>query len=334
MGVEALYYKKNKDRVQCLLCPHHCIIPDGGTGSCRVRRNENGSLIAETWGMLSAVNFDPIEKKPLYHFYPGRTILSLGSVGCNMTCKCCQNWQISQTSAAGYPSGRTITPPEILKLSASRKDNIGVAYTYNEPAIWFEYMLDVARLVSKSGQKNIMVSNGYINEGPLMDLMQHMDAFNIDLKGFSEDFYRRFAGAGLAPVLHSLELIRKAGRHLEITCLIIPGLNDDVSAFSRLISWTEEKLGPDTVLHMSRYHPAHKLDIEPTPPHTLEVLYKIAREKLSYVYVGNILLKDYQDTQCSRCGETVIRRTGYRIEINSLTDKGMCKVCGQSIVLL
>jgi pyruvate formate lyase activating enzyme len=221
---------------------------------------------------------------------------------------------------------------EITKMAASRTDNIGIAYTYNEPTIWYEYMNDIARLVRFEGLKNVMVSNGYINEDPLTELMQYMDAFNIDLKGFSEDFYRKFAGAGLAPVLHALKLIRKAGKHLELTCLIIPGLNDDSREFAAMISWIAEELGHDTVLHLSRYHPAYQLDTASTPPETLQELYRIALEKLAYVYVGNILIRELQDTRCGKCGERVIRRTGFQVEIKSLTSKGLCVNCGNSII--
>jgi pyruvate formate lyase activating enzyme len=331
--MEALFYKKREDDLQCLLCPHHCVIPAGGTGVCMVRRNAGGILKAETWGNLSAINFDPIEKKPLYHFYPGKVILSLGSIGCNMSCQCCQNWQISQTSATDYHFTRSLEPEEIIRLASSRNENVGVAYTYNEPTVWFEYMLDIARPAHASGYKNVMVSNGYINKDPLIELMQYMDAFNIDLKGFTKDFYRKFTGARLVPVLQTLRLIRKAGKHLELTCLVIPGMNDDPGGFRDMTRWIDAELGPETILHLSRYHPTYRMDTAPTPPAKLEELYGIARTKLSYVYVGNILMKDLSDTRCSKCGATVIVRNGYQIKRQSLTHKGTCSHCGNQVII-
>jgi len=330
--MEAQFYKSKEDNMLCYLCPHNCIIRAGGTGICKVRSNEGGKLLAETWGNLSAVNFDPIEKKPLYHYHPGKIILSLGSVGCNMKCKCCQNWQISQIAAADYPFNRKLNPDEIIKLALSRNENIGVAYTYNEPTVWFEYMNDIAKLVRFEGMKNVMVSNGYINEEPLHELLKNMDAFNIDLKGFSEDFYRNFAGASLSPVLRTLTQIRNAGKHLEITCLVIPSLNDNPDEFGKMVRWIAQELGSGTVLHLSRYHPDYKLDAEPTSAVQLEILYGIAREKLSYVYVGNVQLKDFQDTHCSSCGHVVVSRSGYHIIMQELTEEGICKYCRNLVI--
>jgi pyruvate formate lyase activating enzyme len=327
-----MYYEHTKAGLICRLCPHACIIGVGKTGICRVRRNTGGVLLAETWGKLSAINFDPVEKKPLYHFHPGKTILSLGSVGCNMKCQCCQNWQISQISTADYLFNSELGPPDIIKLAKSRHENIGVAYTYNEPTVWFEYMNDIAKLIRVEGLKNVMVSNGYINEEPLNELFKYMDAFNIDLKGFSEHFYRKFTGATLSPVLRTLKQIRKAGKHLEITFLAIPSLNDNPDEFGTMVSWIAEELGSATVLHLSRYHPDYKLDVEPTSAVQLEILYGIAREKLSYVYVGNIQLKDYQDTRCSNCEKIVISRVGYLVNVTGLTDQGLCKYCGRQVI--
>lgn len=330
--MEAMFYERKGENIQCFLCPHNCIIHPEGTGICQTRRNSGGKLITETWGGLSAVNYDPIEKKPLFHYYPGRIILSLGNVGCNMKCKCCQNWQISQAKADNYDFEREMSPPEVVQLARRRESNLGIAYTYNEPTVWFEYMNDIARLAHFEGLKNVMVSNGYINEEPLNMLMQYMDAFNIDLKGFTDDFYVSFTGARLLPVLETLKRIRKGGKHLEITFLVIPTLNDNHVDFVKMVKWIAGELGTDTVLHLSRYHPTYKLDIAPTPAGVLESMYSIAKETLSYVYVGNIQLKGHQDTRCSKCGEVVIRRTGYQVEIKSMTKQGLCSKCGNVII--
>jgi len=331
--MEALYYEQLKGTVRCFLCPHNCRIKEGNSGICKVRRNEGGRLVAETWGRIAAIHKDPIEKKPLYHFYPGSSILSIGSVGCNMKCRCCQNWQISQVSTDEYDFDRTYNPDEILRLALSDKENLGVAYTYNEPGMWFEYMLEIARLVQQQGLKNVMVSNGFISEKPLDDLISCIDAFNIDLKGFTEDFYRRFTGASLAPVLESLRKIRKSGKHLEITCLIIPGQNDNHDDFSRMIDWIAEELGSNTVFHLSRYHPAYKYGMEPTSVSDLEQLLKIAKKKLFHVYAGNIQLKDYQDTRCPNCHNIVIKRAGYYTNKIAVKGNGLCSHCGARVII-
>ena len=330
--MEARYYKQIGNEVQCALCPHECRIKSGNTGICKVRRNNEGRLITENYSKLSAIHLDPIEKKPLYHFHPGKFILSIGSMGCNMHCSCCQNWQISQSPADGFPFGDLYKPEQIASLALSHRNNIGIAYTYNEPVVWFEYMLDTAVLIKQNGMKNVVVSNGYINAEPLNELLNYTDAFNIDLKAFSGKFYRSITGAKLEPVLTALQMISKAKKHLEITCLIIPSLNDDPMDFKEMVSWIAGKLGSHTVLHLSRYHPAYKMEEDSTPSLTLEKLYAIAAKKLNYVYVGNIYLKDYQDTKCSRCGKTVIRRSGYRVERRMLTEQGHCAHCGNKIV--
>jgi pyruvate formate lyase activating enzyme len=330
--MEARYYEKTDVGLRCTLCPHACIIAEGKTGICRVRRNNNGLLVAETWGKISAIHLDPIEKKPLYHFHPGKDILSMGSIGCNMHCRCCQNWQISQTAAVDYPTDKLTGIDEIVALAATRTNNIGVAYTYNEPTVWFEYMLEIAKLVKSGGMKNVMVSNGYIREDPLQELLTCMDAFNIDLKGFSDDFYRSFTGARLGPVLRTLQLIRKSGRHLEITFLVIPGLNDSPAEFKEMVQWIAHELGTDTVLHLSRYHPDYKMGTEATPASKLESFYTIAHEKLHFVYVGNIMLKDYQDTRCNNCGNLLISRAGYQVSVKGLTSDGTCNECGNKFL--
>ncbi|MFO7655969.1 MAG: AmmeMemoRadiSam system radical SAM enzyme [Bacteroidales bacterium] len=328
---EALYYTTEESRVTCLLCPHTCKIKDGAVGTCKVRRNRDGKLLSENYGLVSAVGFDPVEKKPLYHFYPGSVILSIGSFGCNMKCSCCQNWQISQASPDGHSRHRRYNPEEIVKMAKSKDQNIGVAYTYNEPTVFYEFMLDTAKLVRKEGLKNVVVSNGFISEEPLHELIEYTDACNIDLKAFNDEFYKTQTGASLQPVLNTLKILAKHHKHLEITNLIIPTLNDDEKEFSDMISWICSELGNKTVLHLSRYHPVYKLGIEPTAPGVLERFYQIASEKLSYVYVGNIHLKDFQDTKCPVCGITLIKRTGYFVDAEGTDHTGKCKYCGETI---
>ncbi len=332
-GAEALFYEKLYDkRVKCHLCPHNCSIKDGDTGICSVRRNIEGQLISENYGLLSSVNFDPIEKKPLYHFFPGSIILSLGSIGCNMKCTCCQNWHISQTSLKEFPDMDIYKPAEILKLTGSRNNNIGVAYTYNEPTVWFEFMLELARLIKAEGQKNVVVSNGYINEEPLHELLRYIDAFNIDLKSFNNEFYKEVSSASLEPVKNTLKIISESGKHLEITNLVIPTLNDDESEFTDMVTWIADELGKDTVLHLSRYHPVYHMNIEPTGHAILERFYNIASGILNYVFVGNINIKDYQDTKCRNCNTTVIKRAGYLIDKSGMDSAGKCINCGIRIV--
>lgn len=309
------------------------MIRDGQTGICGVRRNTNGKLIAETWGKISAIHNDPVEKKPLYHFFPGSSILSIGSVGCNMKCRCCQNWQISQVSAAEYDYSRDYSPDEIVTLATAETNNIGVAYTYNEPGIWFEYVMAVARAVQSKGLQNVMVSNGYINEKPLDDLLTCIDAFNIDLKGFTGDFYRNFTGSTLSPVLRTLKRIKESGRHLEITCLLIPGLNDNIADFEKMIGWIADELGNTTIFHLSRYHPAYKFGLEPTPVSEFEKLLSVARKRLYHVYAGNISLKDYQDTRCPVCHNIIIKRAGYYTDKIAVTENGMCSHCGTQVII-
>jgi pyruvate formate lyase activating enzyme len=329
--VEASFYNRLNGKVNCNLCPHNCRIKEGDTGICNVRRNIEGKLISENYGILSAINFDPIEKKPLYHFCPGSIILSLGGIGCNLKCKCCQNWQISQTSAEEFRFQDIYKPEDMIRLTRSRSNNIGIAYTYNEPTVWYEFMLETARLVMQEGQKNVVVSNGFINEAPLRELLKYIDAFNIDLKAFNDKFYKEVSSARLKPVKETLKIISESGKHLEITNLVIPGLNDDESEFTEMVRWIADELGKDIVLHLSRYHPVYRMDIEPTGHVILERLYNIASGILDYVFVGNINIKDYQDTKCSVCNKTLIRRTGYFVEITGMDSDGKCLNCGTSV---
>jgi len=332
---EAQYYKKLPDgKVQCLLCPQYCIIGDGRAGLCKVRRNHVGKLIAENYGVVAAMHLDPIEKKPLYHFYPTGNIFSIGTVGCNMHCLFCQNSEISQTGVIkGSNNFPYVTAQEIVDKALNTKENFGIAYTYNEPGIWFEYIMEVARLAHEKGLKNVMVSNGYINELPLRDVLEVMDAFNIDLKGFTDEFYETQTFSTLDPVKETIREIASSGRHLEITNLIIPLLNDDPEIFEEMVEWIARETGKNTVLHLSRYFPDYKKMLPATPVNKLVEFYYTARKFLNYVYIGNVGdLKEGRDTYCTHCKSVVIRRRGYRTEIMNLTKDGNCTVCGNQVI--
>jgi pyruvate formate lyase activating enzyme len=304
---------------------------EGKTGKCGVRRNAHGQLVSEIYAKISALHYDPIEKKPLYHFHPGRTILSIGSIGCNLSCSFCQNCDISQADVSGFPWLKDYSPDEILRMATNHTGNLGIAFTYNEPSISIEYMLDVARLAKAEGLKTAMISNGFINPDPLQELIPFMDAFNIDLKAFREDFYKSHTGSRLAPVLDSLKTIHQSGKHLEITNLVIPGLNDDRVVFAEMTDWIATELGEFTVLHLSRYFPHHRLTTGPTPVDMLREFYTLAGQKLRYVYLGNVASYKGQQTRCAACGELLIDRTGYHTEIRNIAPDTKCNKCGSTI---
>lgn len=317
---------ESSNTVKCLLCPHACKIKAGNSGICGVRINDKGLLMAASFGKVSALHFDPIEKKPLYHFFPGSKILSAGSIGCNLECAYCQNHDISQADLGTYKIAQTYSPAQMVSEALLYPENIGIAYTYNEPIVWFEYILETAMAARIAGLKNVMVTNGYINEGPLSELLPFIDAFSVDLKGFTESFYLRITGGGLAPVLNTLKQIRLAGKHLEIVNLVIPQLNDSEVEFEEMINWIAGELGEDTILHLSRYFPRYRLGIEPTPLYTLDKLTEIAREKLKYVYVGNVQ-SEYSDTHCPECNNLLVTRQGYTVSCQGLNSKGECTSC-------
>lgn len=288
-NIEAKYYEKWKnDKVRCKLCPHECLIEPGQYGTCNVRKNENGILIAETYERASSVSLDPVEKKPLHQFYPKEMVLSVGSLGCNLSCAFCQNHAISQISP-GEIKMMPLKPVDNIVAEAQEiKNNLGVAFTYNEPTVWYEYMYEIARKTKQENLENIMISNGFINKTPLEELMPYIDAFNIDLKAFNDKFYKRLSGAWLSPVLGSLKLIRQYNKHLEITNLIIPGENDEPEEFENMMKWIRDELGTETVLHLSRYFPVYRMNTPPTPQKTIFELQKIAHKYLDNVYLGNM----------------------------------------------
>ena len=332
--MEALFYHKIDDeKVKCELCPHNCIISNGKSGTCKVRINKNGTLISENYGVVSSIGFDPIEKKPLYHFYPNTEILSVGSLGCNLHCKFCQNWQISQTSVSEFGrESRFYKPDKIIELALSRENNSGIAYTYNEPIVFFEFVIDIAKKAKEHNLKNVMVTNGFINKEPLDELNKYIDAYSVDLKAFNNDFFTEYTKSKLGPVKESLMNIAKAGKHLEITNLVIPGLNDNPGEFEQMVKWIKENLGKDVVLHISRYYPTYKLTIEATSVQKMIQLNEIAKNYLDHVYLGNVLLSEGNNTFCPNCNEMLISRSGYFTKLRSINKNGDCTNCGMHVL--
>lgn len=324
-----LHTRNSSDKLECLLCPHFCKIASGQNGICGVRKNTGESIELTTYGVLSGYALDPVEKKPLYHFYPGTNILSLGSYGCNMRCDFCQNYNISQHSSSGFL--KKTDPEKIMRDAHSALNNIGIAFTYNEPIIWFEFVRDIAQLAKADNLRIVMVSNGYVNSEPLEELISFTDAFNIDLKAFNNIFYKKLAKAKLEPVKNSLKQIAESGRHLEITTLIIPGQNDNEKEMEEEAAWIAGELGKDVPLHLSRYFPTYKREDPSTPSATINRLAAVASRYLNFVYTGNMSSDDGQNTYCPECGKCVTIRSGYNIKILNLDQKGRCTDCNTLI---
>jgi pyruvate formate lyase activating enzyme len=321
--------KKTDDKLECLLCPHHCKLSLGKTGICGVRKNTGEKVELTTYGMVSGYSLDPLEKKPLYHFFPGFNILSIGSYGCNMRCDFCQNYQISQNVPARMSSDFSID--KIIRDAKASEKNIGISFTYNEPVISFEFMKDIAERAKEEGLHTVMVSNGYVNKEPLEEIISFIDAFNIDLKAFNNDFYRKLTGADLEPVKNSLKQIARSGKHLEVTTLIIPGQNDNEKEMSLQTEWMASELGREIPFHISRYFPMYKRDNPSTPESSLKVLTDIAAANLDYVYTGNIQANTRQNTLCRSCGTLVTVRTGYNTRVVNLDSVGKCTKCGNQV---
>lgn len=295
-------------RVHCLLCPQGCRIKDGGHGICRVRVNRGGTLFAASFARCTAYALDPMEKKPLYHFHPGATILSLGSLGCNLGCGFCQNWTISQADSPTVG----VEPVQAVRAAQAERGRgcVGIAYTYSEPLVWYEYVLETARLARDVGLTNVLVTNGYINEAPLAELLPLVDAMNVDVKAFTDDFYRRHCLGRLEPVLRTVASAKASGCHVEVTNLLIPGENDSPREVDALVEWLAG-VGRDIPLHFSRYFPHHRFSAPPTPPETLRRAQGQARAKLDYVYLGNVWGDGGSDTFCPACGNALITRAGF-----------------------
>jgi pyruvate formate lyase activating enzyme len=322
--------------VRCALCPHGCVLAPGKRGICGVRENRAGTLVSLNYFVASSCAMDPVEKKPLYHFFPGSRLLSIGTYGCNFSCKCCQNYQIAREFPAAKLGRPNFTTEALLAelpsapTPAALQDCCGMAYTYNEPIIWFETVREVARAVRARGLKNVMVTNGFVNTEPMAELLDYVDAFNIDLKAFDEQVYKTHCGGHLAPVLASIEMA-VARTHVELTVLLIPGLNDDAAQLTAMRDWICDHCGPRTPVHLSRYFPMHKMTTPATPFESLRRAHELMRATLAYVYIGNV--GEEQDTTCAGCGTLAIRRRGYTTRAVGLRADGACAQCGAPIAV-
>lgn len=334
---EALLYRKLKDKiVQCQTCALYCVIRPGNRGTCGVRENRDGRLYSLVYGKAIACHIDPIEKKPFFHFLPGTYSLSIATVGCNFACRNCQNWQQSQgPKLSGKIEGEDLPPKELVKRA--KENNLpSISYTYTEPTIFLEYALDTMKLAKKEGLKNNWVTNGFMSKEAFKAVAPYLDAANVDLKGFTEEFYRENCRGRLEPVLETLKRMKEKKIWVEVTTLVIPTLNDTEKIFRGIANFIKNQLGPETPWHVIQFSGAisWKLQYLPdTPAETLERAYKIGKEAgLKYVYTGNIPGLETEDTFCSKCGAKMIDRTGYRI---TRYDKdGKCSECGEGLDLI
>lgn len=316
------------NKVQCTICPRNCILKEGQGGFCQIRKNIGGEIVLTSYGYNTGLSVDPIEKKPLYHFYPGTKVLSFGTLGCNMGCQFCQNWHISKSK--GDPKINHTEPEKIVFL-AKELGCKSVAFTYNDPVIFFEYAVDTAKLCRDAGIKTVAVTAGYINPEPRKEFFAYMDAANIDLKGFTERFYQKNCLAHLAPILDTIIYVKKhTNCWLELTTLLIEGENDSDDELEQECEWIVENLGADVPLHFSAFHPDYKfMDRPPTKLSTLLRAYDIAKEAgLNYVYTGNVPDTKTSTTYCPACDKLLIARTGYNLGENNLQN-GHCKFCGE-----
>ncbi|MEA3462694.1 MAG: AmmeMemoRadiSam system radical SAM enzyme [Bacteroidota bacterium] len=327
---EAMHYIKTPKGVKCKLCPQACNIKHDEIGDCRTRTNINGKLYSIAYGNPCAVHVDPIEKKPLYHFLPSSNAFSIATAGCNLACLNCQNWNISQISPLDSRN-YDLMPADVIRDCKSYKCS-SIAYTYTDPVAFYEYTFDTAKMARMAGIRNVFISAGYINEQPLREICQLLDAANIDLKSFSNETYEMLNAGTLEPVLNTLKILKEENVWLEITNLVVPGWTDDFDMIRKMCDWLYDHQMHDYPLHFSRFHPQYKLTkIPPTPFDTLEKARKIAMESgLKYVYIGNVPGSDAENTYCPACKKIVIERKGYKIVTNNLVD-GECKACKEKI---
>lgn len=328
---EAMFYSRlGNGSVQCGLCPRRCVLKDSQRGLCRVRVNYGGKLYSLVYGKPVSIHVDPVEKKPLFHFLPGSMSFSLATAGCNLSCIFCQNWEISQS----YPENTrhfNIAPEEVIS-NALKEGCKSVAFTYTEPTVFYEYMLETAKLAKQEGLKTIWVTCGFIEEAPLRELCKYLDAANVDLKGFSENFYSEYTNSSLQPVLKTFKILKEEKVHTELTNLIIPNVNDSEKMINDMCDWIAANIGTEMPVHFSRFYPHYQLrNKPPTPVKTLLAAKKIAEAKgIKYVYIGNVAGEDLSDTYCPNCKRILIKRLGYYIETNNIKD-GKCKYCGAEI---
>jgi len=328
---EALYWEAFVENgVQCKLCPRQCFVAEGLRGQCGVRENQGGVYKTLVYARPCSMHVDPIEKKPLFHFLPGARAFSIATAGCNVDCQFCQNWQISQAMPEDVKT-RYVPPKKVVEMAQQQECPV-IACTYSEPTIFYEYMLDTARQARKNGLHCVSISNGYIQPEPMKELCRQLSAVKIDLKAFTEDFYHRYVGATLKPVLQTIELLSKEHMYNELVVLLIPGLNDSEDEIRKMSRWVVEHVGPDVPMHFSRFHPAYKMkNLSPTPPQTVVRARQIAVEEgVHYAYVGNLPGSEYESTYCHGCGKKIITRYGFYVSEVKIKD-GKCAYCGQKI---
>lgn len=324
MSQDALYWERENNRIRCQLCPHHCLIADGKSGICAVRLNKAGSLKTENYGEITALAVDPVEKKPLYHFKPGKRILSVGSFGCNFSCEFCQNYSI-----AHHRVKSEFLPPEQLAASSTAPyNNIGIAFTYNEPMIWYEYIYHTAKILKEISPhlSIVLVTNGYVEAAPLENLLPYVDAINVDLKSMQQKYYRKICGGDLEPVLRTIEMAQEKC-HIEITTLLVNGLNDSEEETEKIADYISS-LNNNIPIHLSRYFPSYKMTRPATNINLMKRASEIARKYLNYVYLGNLSGYD-NSTYCHECSELLIRRSGYTVKL--LIEEAFCPKCNARV---
>lgn len=329
----ARFWAPNNGKVECTLCARHCVISEGRVGVCGVRMNENNKLVSMNYGMAAPINVDPIGKKPLFHFHPESLVLSLGTAGCNFKCDYCQNYELSQSKIEQVQT-RKVTPKKIQNMA--KKNNCeGVAWTYNEPTIWYEFVYDAAKFLKRRGLFNVFITNGYIEREPFVELSSFIDAVNVDIKAFSDKFYAKVSRAHLKPVLATVKLAKELGLHVEISYLLVPPLNSNPLEIQKLSKWVFNILGKDTPLHFQRFFPAHRLtDAATTSSEALIEAQRIAKmEGLINVYINNVPGSKYQDTYCPSCGEMLVHREDFFTILNRVSD-GKCPRCKAQVLMI